>query len=85
MKASPLKEPPIPIPACAAIPRDLDDVEAEDSCAAVVKVVNADIFGGTFVGDEEVDDENPLATLIEKAPTVGDDTVAVGKTLHQAE
>ena len=57
---------------------DLADVEAEGSCAAVDKVVNAEIVGDTLIGDEEVDDENPLAAITDEAPTVGDDTAAVG-------
>ena len=64
---------------------DLDYIETEGSCAAVVKVANAEIVGDALIGDEEVDDENPLATIIDEAPTVGDDTGAVEKKLRQAK
>ncbi len=57
---------------------DLADVEAEGSCAAVVKVVNAEIVVDTLIGDEEVDDENPLAAIMDDAPAVSGETAAAG-------
>lgn len=56
MRASPLKVPPMPIPARAAVPRDLDGDDADGSCAAVVTVIVAKI-GGDSVGDGDNGDE----------------------------
>ena len=85
MRASPLKVLPTPIPAWAAVPRDLDDDDIGGSCAAVVTVVIAEIAGDTFGDDDEegeeeeeaADDENGLAVIVDEAPAGPDDTAAL--------
>ena len=51
MRASPLKVLPTPIPAWAAVPRDLEGGDADGSCSAAVTVLIAEIAGNAVVDD----------------------------------
>ena len=57
MRASPLKVLPMPISACAAIPRDLEGDDADGNCAAAVTVVIAENAGNTVSDDDDEEDE----------------------------
>ena len=52
MRASPLKVLPIPIPAWAALPRELEEDDADGSCTAPVTVVISEIAGVPVCDDD---------------------------------